>query len=95
MKFQDVLPLALGLLMFSFIVTGIFLLPYINLLYKLRFIRKKEAPKKGKIPLFDKLHDVKAGTPVGGGLLIIREELVSRGQNIQPKIKGNCLLKKE
>ena len=71
MKFQDVLPLALGLLMFSFIVTGIFLLPYINLLYKLRFVRKKEAPKKGKIPLFDKLHDVKAGTPVGGGVFII------------------------
>ncbi len=33
--------------------------------------RRKEAPKKGKVPLFDKLHDIKAGTPVGGGILII------------------------
>lgn len=65
------LPLALGLVIFSFLVTSIIVVPYIDLLYKLKLIRGKEAPKKGKIPLFDKLHDKKAGTPVGGGILII------------------------
>lgn len=64
-------PLALGLLIFSFILTSLVIVPFINLLYKYKLIRKKEAPKKGKIPLFDKLHDKKAGTPVGGGILII------------------------
>ncbi len=67
----DILPLALGLLLFSFSITSIFIIPFIDLLYKLKLTRKKEAPKKGKIPLFDRLHDKKAGTPVGGGILII------------------------
>src|SRR4030042_7208656 len=65
------LPLALGLILFSFLISSLLIVPYINLLYKLKLIRKKEAPSKGKIPLFDKLHDIKAGTPVGGGILII------------------------
>lgn len=47
------------------------MVPFINLLYKLHLTRKKEAPENGKIPLFDKYHDIKAGTPVGGGVLII------------------------
>lgn len=64
-------PLALGLTIFSLIVTGIFVIPYINLLYRLKFLRRKEAPRYGKVSLFDKLHDIKAGTPVGGGILII------------------------
>jgi len=63
--------LFLGLLIFSFIVTSIVIIPFINLLYRHKLTRKKEAPKKGKVPLFDKLHDWKAGTPVGGGILII------------------------
>lgn len=65
------MPLTLGLVIFSFLVTSVFVVPFINLLYKLRLTRRKEAPKKGKIPLFDKLHDIKAGTPVGGGVLIV------------------------
>ena len=65
------LPLALGLILFSFLISSILIVPYIDLLYKLKLIRKKEAPPNGKIPLFDKLHDIKAGTPVGGGILII------------------------
>lgn len=65
------LPLALGLVLFSFIVTSTLIVPFINLLYKLKLTRRKEAPKRGKIPLFDKLHDAKAGTPVGGGILIV------------------------
>lgn len=65
------LPLSLGLVIFSFLISSILIVPFINFLYKIRFTRQVEAPKKGKIPLFDKLHDIKAGTPVGGGVLII------------------------
>lgn len=65
------LPLSLGMVIFTFIITSLFLVPFINFLYKHHLTRKKEAPKKGKIPLFDRLHDQKAGTPVGGGILII------------------------
>lgn len=68
---QNALPLALGLVMFSFLITSLLIIPFINLLYKINLTRRKEAPKKGKIPLFDKLHDKKAGTPVGGGILLI------------------------
>lgn len=65
------LPLALGLIIFSFLMSIILIVPFINLLYKLHLTRGREAPKTGKVPLFDKLHDIKAGTPVGGGVLII------------------------
>src|SRR3989339_2015024 len=71
MNMPNILPLALGLLLFSFSVTSLLVVPFIDLLYRLRFTRRKEAPKSGKVPLFDKLHDIKAGTPVGGGVLII------------------------
>lgn len=57
--------------MFSFLICSVFIIPFINLLYKLRLTRQKEAPNRGPVPLFDKLHDVKVGTPVGGGVLII------------------------
>ncbi len=65
------MPLILGLVIFSFLVTSILVVPFIDILYKLRLTRRKEAPKNGKVPLFDKLHDKKAGTPVGGGVLLI------------------------
>lgn len=65
------LTLSLGVVMFAFVVCMVLMVPFINLLYKLRLTRKKEAPKHGKVPLFDKLHDIKVGTPVGGGILII------------------------
>jgi phospho-N-acetylmuramoyl-pentapeptide-transferase len=71
MSTSNILPLALGLIIFSFLITSILVVPFIDLLYKLKLTRRKQAPKKGKISLFDKLHDVKAGTPVGGGILII------------------------
>lgn len=67
----NILPLALGLIIFSFLITSVLVVPFINLLYKLKLTRQKQAPKKGKIPLIDKLQDIKAGTPVGGGILII------------------------
>ncbi len=65
------LPLALGLIIFSFLMCFVLIVPFIDLLYKLKLIRKREAPKTGKIPLFDRLHDIKTGTPVGGGVLLI------------------------
>lgn len=68
---NNLLSLILGITIFSFVVTSLAVIPFINFLYKLKIIRQKEAPKTGKVPLFDKLHDKKAGTPVGGGVLII------------------------
>lgn len=67
----NILPLTLGLIIFSFLVCAVLIIPFIDLLYKLHLTRGREAPKKGKIPLFDKLHDIKAGTPVGAGVLMI------------------------
>ena len=66
--------LLLGLLIFSFSVTAVAIVPYINLLYRLRFQRAKQVTTDAfgkKTPIFDKYHTQKAGTPIGGGLLII------------------------
>lgn len=71
MTTPNLLPLGLGLIIFSFLISFVLIVPYIGLLYKLKLTRRREAPKSGKIPLFDKLHDVKTGTPVGGGVFII------------------------
>lgn len=68
------LALLLGLLMCSFIITSIFIVPFINALYSLRFQRaeQKTLDAFGKrTPIFDKFHGQKAGVPVGGGLLVI------------------------
>lgn len=66
--------LYLGLLLFSFLLTSILVVPFIDLLYKLKFQRQKQITRDflNKItPIFDKFHQHKAGTPVGGGLLVI------------------------
>jgi len=66
--------LLLGLLIFSFVVTSVALVPFINLLYKLRFTRRDQTTKDAfdhPTPIFDKLHSHKKGTPVGGGFLVI------------------------
>ncbi len=66
--------LLLGLLIFSFVITSISLVPFINLLYKLRFTRKDQKTKDAfgrRTPIFDKFHSHKKGTPVGGGFLLI------------------------
>ena len=67
----NLLPLFLGLLMFSFFVTSALIVPFVDLLYRLKLTKRKQAPKKGKVPLYDKLHDGKAGTPTGGGILLV------------------------
>jgi phospho-N-acetylmuramoyl-pentapeptide-transferase len=64
----------LGLLIFSFIVTSIFIVPFINMLYTMRFRRAKQKTIDAfgqHTPIFDQFHNIKAGVPVGGGLLII------------------------
>lgn len=66
--------LLLGLLIFSFTVTSILIVPFINLLYKYRFLRKKQKTKDAfnrPTPIFDRFHKHKAGIPIGGGFLIV------------------------
>lgn len=66
--------LYLGLLLFSFSITSVLIVPFINLLYKLKFLRKVQKTKDflgQHSVIFDKFNRSKAGTPVGGGLLII------------------------
>jgi phospho-N-acetylmuramoyl-pentapeptide-transferase len=66
--------LYLGLLLFSFLVTSLLVVPFINILYKLKFQRQHQTTtdfQNKRTPIFDKFHNSKAGTPVGGGLLII------------------------
>ncbi len=71
MNISNILPLTLGLVIFSFLINSVLIVPFIDLLYRLKLTRRKEAPLKGKVPLFDRLHDKKAGTPTGGGILLV------------------------
>lgn len=71
MNIANILPLALGLIMFSFLVTSVLVVPFIDLLYKFRLTRRKEGGAGKKESLFDQLHDRKVGTPIGGGVLLI------------------------
>lgn len=64
----------LGLLILSFSLTSMFIVPFINFLYSLRFQRAKQTTIDAfgkRTPIFDKFHKDKAGIPVGGGLLVI------------------------
>lgn len=64
----------LGLILLSFFVVSILLVPFINLLYKIKFQRQRQKtvdPFEIRTPIFDKLHAHKIGTPLGGGALII------------------------
>lgn len=68
------LDLVLGVLIFSFILTSIFIVPFINTLYALRFQRAQQKTRDAfgmLTPIFDTFHRSKAGVPVGGGLLVI------------------------
>ncbi len=64
----------LGILIASFLIQGISLVPFINLLYKLKLQRQKQNTKDAfniPTPIFDNFNKHKAGIPIGGGLLII------------------------
>jgi len=62
----------LAILLLSTIFTGALSIPFINLLYKLKFRAPKTTSKDflGKETPFAKLHGKKIGTPTGGGILI-------------------------
>lgn len=64
----------LGFLIFSFVINSLAIVPFINALYTMkmkRLVQTTLAPTGGKTPIFDSFHNWKAGTPVGGGLLVI------------------------
>lgn len=68
------LALLLSILILSFIITSIAIVPFINLLYKLKFQRAQQESRDtfgALTPIFNKFHKTKAGVPVGGGLLVI------------------------
>lgn len=63
-----------AVLLISFIIHAITLIPYINLLYKYKIQRQKQHTKDAfnkPTPIFDTLNRNKTGTPIGGGFLII------------------------
>lgn len=64
----------ISLLIVSFILNSLALIPFINLLYKLKLQRKLQKTKDAfdkPTPIFDTLHRVKVGIPVGGGFLLV------------------------
>jgi phospho-N-acetylmuramoyl-pentapeptide-transferase len=64
----------LGLLLLSFFITSILLVPMIDLLYKLKLRRRFQDTRDAfdkKTPIFDQYHNIKKGVPVGAGALII------------------------
>ncbi|GIK83805.1 MAG: phospho-N-acetylmuramoyl-pentapeptide-transferase [Patescibacteria group bacterium] len=68
------LALLLSVLILSFILTSIAIVPFIDLLYKLKFLRAQQDTRDAfgvLTPIFNKFHEKKAGVPVGGGLLVI------------------------
>ncbi len=70
--------LYLGILLFSFVFNSFLMVPFINLLYRIRFQRQKQITKDpfDKLtPIFDFFHKQKAGVPVGGGLLLVSTTL--------------------
>lgn len=64
----------LGLTIISAVITFMLLIPFIDFLYKVKLRRVHQKTKdlfNMRTPIFDKFHDWKAGTPIGGGILII------------------------
>lgn len=64
----------LGLVLLSFIITSIFMVPFIDLLFylKRRFEKKQKDPHKlSETPIHDQLMKADEGTPSGGGILLI------------------------
>ncbi|OGH24830.1 MAG: hypothetical protein A3B47_00070 [Candidatus Levybacteria bacterium RIFCSPLOWO2_01_FULL_39_24] len=63
-----------GLVLLSLFITGTLLIPFIDFLYKMKFRRAKQKTVdmfNKPTPTFDKFNNWKAGTPFGGGILII------------------------
>lgn len=68
------LPLLFGLLIVSFVISSLMIVPFIDTLYHLKFQRADQKTKDvfgERTQIFDKFHKSKAGVPVGGGLLVV------------------------
>jgi phospho-N-acetylmuramoyl-pentapeptide-transferase len=64
----------LGALLFSWLLSSILYIPFIRMLYKLKLRRLHQITRDAfnkRTPIFDRFHQGKTGTPVGGGILII------------------------
>ena len=64
----------LGLILISFAATSAAIVPFINLLYRLKFTRRPQKTRDflgRRTQIFDRLHRQKAGTPLGAGILLI------------------------
>src|SRR3989337_3458285 len=69
----------LGILLFSFAATFFAAVPFIDLLYKLKFQRQREMQRDifGVITsIVNRLHGWKVGTPNAGGVLIILVSII-------------------
>lgn len=58
----------------SLLIHFVLIVPFINLLYKIKFQRADQKTKDAfdkPTPIFDRFHKHKSGTPVGGGILVI------------------------
>lgn len=58
----------------SFIINFVLIIPFINFLYKKKIQRAQQQTKDAfnkPTPIFDKFHQHKKGTPVGGGILLL------------------------
>lgn len=63
-----------GFAILSLFITAILIVPFIDFLYKMKLQRQKQKTRdifNNRTLIFDKLHEWKVGTPIGGGLLII------------------------
>ncbi|MBI2196540.1 hypothetical protein HYU45_02890 [Candidatus Daviesbacteria bacterium] len=63
----------LGLVLLSFVITSVFMVPFIDLLFHLkrRFEKIEGRQKKSETPIHDQLMKTDIGTPSGGGILLI------------------------
>lgn len=65
----------LGLLLLSFFITAVLLVPFIDFLYKMHFSRQKDTSKKDSLdqatPIHARLLAYKGSRPIGAGVLII------------------------
>jgi phospho-N-acetylmuramoyl-pentapeptide-transferase len=62
------------ILLVSFLLHFVSIVPFIDFLYKKKFQRAHQETKDAfnkPTPIFDKYHEHKSGTPVGGGILIV------------------------
>ena len=64
----------LTILLFSVFINSLLFVPFINLLYKLKFQRQNQKTKDAfekPTRIFDRFHKSKVGVPIGAALLMI------------------------